>query len=145
MLRARLGVSIPLLFTEHKINQLISVLRQEEAQTFPRRQSGSTSAQSRLRRVISRQVHMPSSDSSRNGAALAAIALSFDASRRVKCNHFRERAATLNCDNDATMDGNLDDWLQQRETVDVETRAIVSSLVTAVCISMRCHRRLWLT
>jgi hypothetical protein len=30
------------------------------------------------------------------------------------------------------MDGSLDDWLQQRETVDVETRAIVSSLVTAV-------------
>ena len=30
------------------------------------------------------------------------------------------------------MDGTLDDWINQRETVDVETRAIVSSLVTAV-------------
>ena len=30
-------------------------------------------------------------------------------------------------------DGTLDPWLNQHETVDVETRAIVGSLVTAVC------------
>lgn len=71
---------------------------------------------------------------SREGSsALAVLSLNLDASRRVKCDHFREDRPASNCDNDATMDGSLDDWLQQRETVDVETRAIVSSLVTAVC------------